>query len=95
MSTTTTELEFTKSDYGSNLWCSQNGEIFFETNSDDFLPDSQEFNENWSVSDYIDEYLSFFDLSEEQRNFASQALWSSRLRSFASDSYTKWSQDNA
>jgi len=95
---TTTELH--TSDYGSNISISrrvtsEDGSfettLIFETNADEFLPDKSEFNSDWDINAYIDEYLSFFEFdSEEDKEYVREALHRSKLRYLAVDSYNQW-----
>lgn len=66
-------------------------ETIFTTDVDQFLPDTEEFDIDWNVNTYIDDYLSFFDFStEEEKEFCREALFSSKLRYLAVDSFAKW-----
>lgn len=102
-----TKTTYSVNDYGSNISISRDiyswddydstlidSQVIFETNADQFLPDSEEYDESWDVSEYINDYVSYFDLSAEEADFVKQALWSCNLRYLAVDGYSQWEEEN-
>jgi len=98
-----TNTQYSVSDYGSSISISRDtyinevlddSVVIFATDADKFLPDYSEFYLEWNSSDYIDEYLSFFEFDNiNDEEFVKNSLWNSKLRYMAEDSFSEWEEE--
>lgn len=70
--------------------------VLLSTNIDEFLPDYEEFHENWTIEKHIKEFIGFFcpELTKKEFDFVYNCLFASNMRYRAEDSFVEWTHDN-
>jgi hypothetical protein len=98
-----TTIRYELIDYGANITVVKkvynaederiSSDTIYSTNADEFIPESDEFALEWSIDEYINEFLSYTSINDEDKEYVKEGLKSSRLRYKLEDLYNSWVEE--